>query len=377
MRIFFRCILLQLLFCIKLSAAELYQSNLSLRSLGMGGTINSWVRDSDAVLFNPAALIYIEKLEAKIAGVSFGAGVSGSGGPSEVYDQWKDIGDIRDVNDFDKLSGKDVYIGINGKTGLALPYFGFVAYSDNYMLARFHSPPNPTFDTKFSADIGLAAGFGINIGKSAAGVTFKRVQRHGGEKAIDLGVLLDSELPEAIRQSFDSKGQAYGFDLALMHQFSDVALKPAIALTWQDVGYTSFQKTSGSSAPPHIKDNLSLGVAAQFESWILSVLTSAEYKFITRNKEQIGQKVHLGTEVSIPFLDLRMGLNQGYITYGLGFNFFIFQFDVAYYPVEIGAYPGQTTNHRFQAGLSLDLSFDANFKLEDTNGKKRRLKQRR
>jgi hypothetical protein len=357
---------------------ELYQSNLGLKSMAMGGTVNSWVRDSDAVLFNPAALAYVEKLEIKIVSLSLGAGVNGEGGAQGVYDEWKDLGEINGVDDFSKLSGKDIYLGVNGRSGIAVPYFGFVGYSDNYMLARFHSPPNPAFETKFFADVGLAAGVGFPVGQSSAvGLTFKRIQRNGGEKSIDLGVLLDSELATAIQESFDARGQAYGFDMALMHQVSGAPFKPSIALTWQDIGYTSFQKTSGSSAPPHISDNLSLGVSAQFESMLLSVLTAAEYKFITRTGEQFGQKLHLGAEVSIPFIDIRAGLNQGYMTYGLGLGFLIFDFDLAYSPVEIGGYPGQTPNNRFFAGLSLSLSFDANFKLQDAKGKKRRLKQRR
>lgn len=362
----------------QVKGGELYQSNLGIRSQAMGGTINSWVRNSDAVLFNPAALAYIEKLEINIASLSLGAGANGEGGPTAVYDEWKALGEINGIDDFSNLSGKDIYLGINGKTGVAVPFFGFVGYTDSYILARFHSPPNPTFDTQFLSDVGLAAGFGMPFGKSsAAGVTIKRIQRWGGAKAIDLGVLLDDEVAQAIQDSFDAKGQGYGFDLALMHQLSDIPMKPSMALTWQDVGHTSFQKTSGADAPPHLKDNLSLGASAQFESWLFSVLTAAEYKFITRTGEQFGQKLHLGAEISIPFFDFRAGLNQGYATYGLGFSFLIFDFDVAYYPVEIGGYPGQTQNNRLQLGLSFNLSFDANFKLQDGEGKKRRLKQRR
>lgn len=359
-------------------ARELYQSNLSLRSTAMGGTVNSWVRDSDAVLFNPAALAFIEKLDVKIAGISTTVGVSGEGSPLDIYNEWKDFGNISSPADYSRLSGKDMNIGANGKAGFAVPNFGFSLYTDNYILARFHSPPNPSFDTQFISDYGAAVGFAFNVQKDTSmGVTLKRINRWGGDKAIDLGVLLDSNVQTSIQNSFDSKGVGYGFDLGVLHTMTDSQFKPTFALTWQDVGSTAFVKTSGTTAPPRIQDNLSLGASGTVDLVGLDLLAAIEYKFINRTGEPLGKKIHTGFELSLPIVDLRVGTNQGYMTYGIGVDAFIFSVDMAFNPVEIGAYPGQTANNRFQVGISFDLSFDANFKLLDSNGRKRKLKQRR
>jgi hypothetical protein len=92
---------------------------------------------------------------------------------------------------------------------------------------------------------------------------------------------------------------------------------------------------------------------------------------------QAGKKIHLGTELSLPIIDLRAGINQGYMTYGIGINLLVFRIDAATYTEELGAYTGQSGQNRWLIGLSMDMSFDANFTLSDNDGKKRKLKRRR
>ena len=152
---------------------------------------------------------------------------------------------------------------------------------------------------------------------------------------------------------------------------------PRFSVVWQDVGSTAFSKTAGTDAPPRIRDNLSVGVSTSLDLPGLDLVAGLEYKHATESEYQFGQKVHLGTEISLPLIDIRGGISQGYASYGLGFNLFFVRFDVAQYTEEMGAYPGQTPQERLQAGLSIELGFDADFKLTSKDGKRRKLKQRR
>ena len=157
----------------------------------------------------------------------------------------------------------------------------------------------------------------------------------------------------------------------------DAPFHPTLAVVWQDMGMTSFTKTDGIDAPPRIHDNVSVGFGTFVDLPGLDWTNSIELQHLTESDEQIGKKVHLGTEISLPLIDLRAGINQGYTTYGAGFDFFLFKVDAAYYKEELGVYPGQTPDTRYEIGISLDLSFDANFSFTDNDGKRRRLKQRR
>lgn len=52
-------------------------------------------------------------------------------------------------------------------------------------------------------------------------------------------------------------------------------------------------------------------------------------------------RVHIGSEVELlRFFDVRLGLNQGYMTYGFGIDIRILEFKFAAYTQEFGRYPG-------------------------------------
>ncbi|MBC7369973.1 MAG: hypothetical protein H7326_00305, partial [Bdellovibrionaceae bacterium] len=195
------------------------------------------------------------------------------------------------------------------------------------------------------------------------------------DKDIDLGVLAGGNIGN-IGDQFANKGRAYGVDIALQTVLPS-PFSPTLSAVWQDVGSTAFSKTDGTDAPPRIRDNLSFGFSSSLDLPGIDLVGALEYRHATESEYQFGQKVHLGAEVSLPIIDLRGGISQGYASYGLGFNFLFLRFDVAQYTEEMGAYAGQSPQQRLQGGISIDLGFDADFNLTDKDGKRRKLKQRR
>ena len=89
------------------------------------------------------------------------------------------------------------------------------------------------------------------------------------------------------------------------------------------------------------------------------------------------KKIHVGAEIQLGFMDVRAGFYQGYFGYRLGIDLWLLQLDAALYTVEKGIYAGQTPEQKLQVGLLFDMEFDPNFKLTETGGKRRKLKQRR
>jgi hypothetical protein len=149
---------------------------------------------------------------------------------------------------------------------------------------------------------------------------------------------------------------------------------------WQDVGSVKFTKTAGENAPEIQKDNLMLGAGLLMDLPGFDLRSGVEYRHVTLQGEQLGKKIHAGLELSLPLIDLRIGANQGYSTFGAGVDLWFFRFDGAITTEELGAYPGQTPQTRYMASLALSLSFDANFNIMQGSGEsrsRRKLKQRR
>lgn len=363
-------LLLILFFSLPSFAIELFQMGQSARSIGMGGTGIAFARGTDALFNNPAALARVNGFSLNI--ITFGpavsanaadvSGVSGSGSFTAA-----------DVN---KLYGKQIFSDITGHTGLVIPYVGVGGYSNNTMLMSFNNPSFPTFNVDFTSDYAYVVGGAIPITDNfSLGIAGRHVKRWQGNADILVSSLIGSNAQDVLEASLLNKGKGNALDLSALYTFKGSSWNVDVATVWKDVGDTKFNPTQGDG-PDRQENNLMFGVAAQKELGFISWTNAFEYKFI-RNSGDITKKLHLGTELSLALIDIRAGYNQGYLSYGLGVDLWFLQLDVAKYTSELGATAGQTPNDRYQASLSLNLDFDASFKLTNTNGKKRRLQQRR
>jgi len=66
-------------------------------------------------------------------------------------------------------------------------------------------------------------------------------------------------------------------------------------------------------------------------------------------------KLNIGAEVRMTALDVRLGLNQGYPTFGTTLHWLLFHFDYLYYGEEKGLYPGDKPllYHLVQVGADI------------------------
>lgn len=352
-------------------AGEIFEYNRSIRAWGMGAVQIPFVEDTDAVTTNPAALGFVSAVSWQVLNAGFG--INGQ----DAYNNFKDISAPSTAADFNDLIGKKIWVGGSGKTALSTPNFGFSIFNDTKLSGIIRNPAYPEFDATFFSDTGLAMGVGMSLFGSfqSIGATVKQIDRWGGVKTIGLGSM-SSGTSFSLANEFSDKGRGFGFDVAYMLKLP-TPLSPTISAVWQDVGSTAFVKTAGTTAPTRIKDNLSVGAGMKLDWPGLDASAGMEYRHIMDTGIQIGKKLHFGTELSLPFLDLRAGLSQGYPTYGLGFNVGFMEFELATATVEAGEYPGQTPEDRVMFGVSFSLSIDADFNFKSKDGKRRQLKQRR
>ncbi len=359
---------------VKAGARRGFEYQRPIWSLGMGGVYTPFPKEEDMPTANAAFLAKVTSINIEL--INIFAGAPGL----EAMQDLQSLPPISSIADLNNYMGKTIWTALDGRFSLVGPNFGLSLYNNFYLKSYFSNPLMPEWDLDFNNDSGLTLSGAVTLAPHLSlGLGLKRITRWGGEKTIGFDLIdqyIQTQNSDLILDQFQDKGIGYGADLSLLFR-PDSGSVPTATLVWKDVGFTSFQKTAGSQAPPHIRDNLILGLGYNWDWPGLDTKLGFEYRNITTPSMQFGKKLHLGAEFSLPLVDLRMGLSQGYMTYGLGLDLLFFRFDLAQYTVEGGTYPGQSPDQRLQMGLSINLEVDADFNITSKDGKKRKLKQRR
>jgi len=344
----------------------------------MGGMYAPIAKDSESIYYNPAALAFVNGIDWRLFTLSAGLSTQfcSSGGAGDFSACTGSASSMNLANFY----GKRLTLFADGYTALVIPYFGIGAYDEANLSLSIHNPPYPNISTHFINDYGYIIGFAVPTAPTAAvGFNFKQIRRWGGDVDLGLGSFLGGSVStNQITNSFLNKGTGYGIDMAFLSRMEGI-FEPNFSIVWHDVGGVQFAKTDGTDAPPRIQDNLGIGFAGVVDLPGIDLTLGAELTHLTQSSEQFGKKVHLGTELSLPFIDLRAGVNQGYTSYGLGLDLLFLSLDAAYYTTELGVYPGQSPDTRIELGLTMDLGFDFNFNLMsfELGAKKRKMKRRR
>lgn len=370
-------IVLFILISLEVLAKRLPDINRPIWSMGMGGVSAPFPRDIDMPTINAAYLSHVQEMGLEL----FTLGVGGPG--ITKFGEIQELPPMESFSSLNEYMGLPLWAGANGRFSVIAPYFGISGYINYGLYTYLNNPLVPELYVNFANDSGITTAFGIPVGPgSSFGIAFKRITRWGGEKVIDYSLIdeyMQTEDTSVILDELSDKGIGYGADISYLYKPQESG--PVFTVIWKDVGYTTFQKTSGNSSPPGIAENLTMGLGYILDGPGIDVRAGLEYRYITTQNMQLGNKLHLGAELSLPLVDLRAGLHQGYSTFGFGMNLWILRFEVAQYTEELGEYPGQRPDPRIQVGLTLDLSVDANFSITSNNGsnagKKRKLKQRR
>lgn len=355
-------------------AAEIIEPFQSIRQLGMGGVYVFDENDGSSFLQNPAYTCFVKGMNWTLVNVNVGLG------DTEQITFIKD-NPINSPTDLNNYYGKNFYLGVWGDSSLALPCFGLAGYYTGVASFGMHNPAYPVLKTYYNSEYGVKVGGGIPFGPNLAiGMDITRADRKGGRFDFGPGPLSDVSTSTGLQnlaQSIQNQGVGYGLDLGVVGRFSEMPFNPTVSLSWKDAGSTQFTKTVGNEAPDRQKDNLVFGGTVGSSFLGFGFAMGVEYRHINDNDEQVGKKLHAGAELQLGFIDLRTGFYQGYYGYGAGIDLWLVQLDAALYTVEKGVYAGQTPEQRAQIGLMMELEFDPNFKLVESGGRKRKLKQRR
>lgn len=328
---------------------------LSVRALGMGNAYTAIVNNSDALFYNPAGY-------AKMGGFNWtiidpAIGVNNIDSYQDYLDIAEDSSDVTSI--MNELYGEQATVYTGAKSLFSIGGFAFGAYGVTDGNFLVNNPVFPNIDASYRLDFGFVAGFGLDLVDNilSFGVQARRVSRQGG--TVPIGVSTIATLnSENIQNEFNRSGVGYGFDTGLILTMPG-SLKPTLSFTWRDMGDTSFEPSSDSVlAPNPTKQEQIIGLGLIYESTLMDVKPTIDYRFLNDSTQQIGKKVNLGVEVSWPLLDVRAGFHQGYYTLGTSFDLWIFRLDAATYGVELGEYPGQLEDRRYMLQMSFEFGID-------------------
>lgn len=354
-------------------AREIPEYGQSIRALGMGNAYTAIVKDSDALFYNPAALSKINGLNFTLLNLNLGFSSDNAISLANSLSQSTGSG----LSSFSDLFGEQVWLGARAKGAFTMPNFGVGTFGWGHLSLELKNPILPYFNLNYVNDYGFIIGGAFSVGdKNHFGLTIKRINRSAAESEVGVSDFLDGNT-SSIQSSAVVNGIGYGTDLGFLIELPG-PLKPVLSGVWKNIGNINFLKDTTVTKPNALEEEQILGVATGFDLFAFGMTAALDYKHINDNSEPMVKKLHMGLEMDLPLLDLRVGLGQGHYSIGTSMDFFVLQFDTAYYAVELGEYPGQDPDRRIELALRMDMGLDANFKLIDfQTAKKYRLKKRR
>lgn len=329
--------------------AEMGPSYKGVRSMGMGNAVTAVVDDRYALYNNPAGLNMFD------GNFEFSASL-----PFFVNSNVKDLLDFvmshkQNLGDPDKLDrgtieasykidGVWTTVGLAPEISFMSPFMGAGAY--------ITFPPHLTYETgplipKLGmggvSDFVLMAGSARRVLRTLSlGVSAKYVHRYYMKDQFltytetkGMAKKLQSSTTGALTafQDLVNPTQGAGLDVGALYHFG---------LFRMGISIQDFPTYIGNKfMTPQLNIGAAYKIAQLMELPLIDDMTAA---IDFRNLAAYGNfftKVHMGIETRLKNADLRVGINQGYPTFGIGFTYFFLTMNYVYYTEELGIYPGQ------------------------------------
>ncbi len=351
----------------------------SVEALGMGGAYYSKSDDKYAAFYNPAGVARVKETTIEYLPLTFGI-------DSDAISSLSDVNNIIDIAggnlaDPNVISGAinsiiDVFMGKFVTIG---PITYFPAYtrkglsvglfSNTTVKATAYNPAISELQAVGRSDNGLTTTFGYNFLRDDAlsfGVSFKALVRAQIDKTYTIFDLTDiivnqkSLFGDIIDELFEN-GLAFGafasvgviYDLPFLQS----VLAPRIGVSINDVGYL-FRLNESNVDAINPSMNVSLGISPSYYNTVKSdiMIDFVDLFFLNSNDQSILKRINIGAEVLfIDIYALRVGIHQGYPTFGAGLNFKYFSLNYAFYTEELGYEVGQFRDFRHVIEINFKL----------------------
>lgn len=337
-----------------LSHAILYEG---IRPLGMGNAFTAVANDENAVFYNPAGLSDITTFKLGLFNPRFGVAKDsidfiGDAGDAD-FDETAEVADL-----LRQYTGKPQHVSI----GL-FPYIGmnmfdagvlFGILSHGAMDVEIRNPTWPESYVDLNADVGPVMGAGLKIPAVeglSAGMALKYLYRGSLNEMYTPAQIAADDFGDIVEDDMSS-GSGISIDLGAIYERPD--LIPFVDNTKFGIAGLNMPDMSMGDAT-RIKHQFNAGMAVEktLLPWC-TIIGAFDIHDITYNaieESQLSRRIHMGAEVQIPFVSLRTGINDGYLSAGGTLDLKAVKLDLATYTIEQGAYAGQKDDRRYLAQL--------------------------
>lgn len=357
---------------------EFYSLSKSIRSMGMGGAFYGLSNDEYALFSNPAGL------STRTAGTEVMLRVNGTISSNAIsgFNDFKNLGDLninQAINQLDKHKDKPMF----ANAGL-LPYFltknlavGILVADTkvNFNISKGASDideiddlNNEVADMTFISDSGVVLGYGQSFFSPNLhlGANLKALARAGGRKSFTGSEYVNSASIDLDPAKIGGTGMGVDLDIGATYELKELpfGLLSRASLVFSNLLATDFSIAKKYAGAPALTRTVNLGWYTVFDGFLfvdnvhvladisdVSLGGQSDSNFGARKGELI-KKLHLGVEMPIGILSLRAGLNQGYLSAGLGLNFYALKLDFATYGEETSD-SSRRQSRRYLATLAL------------------------
>ncbi len=369
-------------FTLQAQTGELRRPFQGVRNLGMGNTGIALSFDENALFYNPAGLVGVDKI---LVGFPFLLEVSEDSVSivNDLYDISKQSSSSKTADVVELLMGKRVHFRNLIDLNLIMPFgevmtYGVASGLETQFDLQVRNPVSVEMNFGFRVDRITNIGFGMPVagGRWLVGAGIESVQRcEFPQTPATIGTILNKD---DLGSTFDfcdptkvtnlERAQTFNFGFQRRLETAS-ALKMIWGMSAYNVGGLKFKRSDNETNPADQNLELSTGLSWQPYWGPVRMLYAIDLRDLTmkhaddtycqskKGTDCIWKRLHIGTEFGFFPIDsgastfaVRAGFNQGYFTYGFEFNPFIFfrflNIQVAVYKTETGEKIGDRPDKR-------------------------------
>ena len=360
----------------KTGTGELRRPVQGIRNLGMGNTGIGLSFDENALFYNPAGLVGVDKIL-----VGFPILNEVSDDSVKIFKEIRELVEDKNTSGIAALlMGKRVHYRLLTDLNLILPFgelmtFGMARGLETQFDLGVRNPVSIEIDFGFRLDSITNLGFGMPVarGRWLVGAGVETIERCDIPlRTTTIGTILTNTDLETIygKCELNNLKRAQTFNLGFQRRLETAhALKMIWGMTANNIGGLKFDRSDNETNPSDQNLELSTGLSLQPSWGPVRMLYAIDIRDLTmkhaddtycqsnKGTDCIWKRLHIGTEFGFFPIDsgastfaVRAGFNQGYFTYGFELNPFIFfrflNIQVAVYKTETGDQIGDRPDKR-------------------------------
>jgi len=372
-------------FTLQAQTGELRRPVQGIRNLGMGNTGIGLSFDENALFYNPAGLVGVDKI---LVGFPFLLEVSEDSISiaKDLYDLSKQSGSTKTADVVELLMGKRVHfrhlidlnvimpLGLEQQFGDLMTFGAAGGYETQFDLG-VRNPVSVEIDFGFRHDRFSNLGFAMPVarGRWLVGAGVETVERCDIPltKATIGKILSNTDLSSSTGGcELTNLKRAQTFNFGFQRRLETAsAMKMIWGMSAYNVGGLKFKRSDNETNPSDQNLELNTGLSWQPHWGPVRMLYAIDLRDLTlkhaddtycqsnKGTDCIWKRLHIGTEFGFFPIDsgastfaVRAGFNQGYFTYGFEFNPFIFfrflNIQAAVYKTETGEKIGDRPDKR-------------------------------